>query len=43
MEVKMEGRRTRGPEGWVKDRAKVQIGAELLCKSAKVEPTSGDG
>ena len=28
-----EGLRTRGPE---RDRAKVQIGAELLCKSAKV-------
>ena len=35
--------RAGGPEGWTKDSAKVQIGAELLCKSAKVKPTSGDG
>ena len=28
------------PEGWTKDSAKVQIGAELLCKS---ESNSGDG
>jgi hypothetical protein len=35
--------RAGGPEGRTKDSAKVQIGAELLCKSAKVKPTSGDG
>ncbi len=31
-----EGRRARGQEGGTKGSAKVQIGAELLCKSAKV-------
>jgi hypothetical protein len=30
-------------KGKAKGSAKVQIGAELLCKSAKVKPTSGDG
>ena len=34
---------TRWPVGQIKCRAKVQIGAELLCKSAKEKPTSGDG
>jgi len=42
MEIE-EAHKTRSVEGWTKDSAKVQIGAELLCKSAKVEPTSGDG
>ena len=31
-----EGPRTGGLEGWIRGSAKVQIGAELLCKSAKV-------
>jgi hypothetical protein len=31
-----EGPRARGQEGGTKGSAKVQIGAELLCKSAKV-------
>ena len=35
MEVE-EAHETRSVEGWTKDSAKVQIGAELLCKSAKV-------
>jgi hypothetical protein len=29
--------------GRIRGSAKVQIGAELLCKRAKVKPTSGDG
>ena len=32
--------RTRGPE---RDRAKVQTGAELLCKSAKVNANTSGG
>jgi len=35
--------RAGGPEGWTKDSAKVQIGAELLCKSAKVNSGAGTG
>jgi hypothetical protein len=39
----MEDMRTSGPEDETSS-AKVQIGAELLCKSAKVEAEfSGDG
>jgi len=38
------GRRTRGPEGtWAgeRDSAKVQIGAELLCKGERGEAARG--
>ena len=42
-----EGRKARGQEGGAKGSAKVQIGAKLLCKSAKVflglEPELGLG
>jgi hypothetical protein len=31
-----EGPRTGGLEGWIRGSANVQIGAMLLCKSAKV-------
>jgi hypothetical protein len=36
MKAEGEGTRTGEPEGWVKGSAKVQSGAKLLCKSAKV-------
>jgi len=46
-EADREGRRARGHEGGTKGSAKVQSGAKLLCKSAKVflglEPELGLG
>ena len=42
-EAEREGRRARGQEDWTKGSAKVQIGAELLCKSAKVNLGAGVG
>jgi hypothetical protein len=36
MKTELEGRRARGQEGRIRGSAKVQSGAELLCKSAKV-------
>ena len=43
MKTEREGRRARGQEGGAEGSAKVQIGAKLLCKSAKVRGKAFSG